>query len=195
MMKLENFPLGFAENALEPFMSARTVSFHHGRHLAAYIANLEGLAKGTKYEGMPLKDAIKESAHDAGAKKIFNNAAQAFNHDFFFKSLCPPGKRGEFPDKIAKAFGSEADFKAKFKEAAMGVFGSGWAWLVLDGKDLKIITTANADTPIAHGTTPVITLDVWEHAYYLDYQNRRAEYADAFLDNIANWDFARENIG
>ncbi|MDR3126651.1 MAG: superoxide dismutase [Rickettsiales bacterium] len=195
MMKLENFPLKFPENALEPFMSAKTMSFHYGRHMAAYITNLENLAKGTKYEGMELEQTIKESAHDVNAKKIFNNAAQALNHDFFFKSLRAPGAKGSFPAEIARAFGSEADFKAKFKEAAMGVFGSGWAWLVRDGKELRITTTANADTPIAHGTRPIITLDVWEHAYYLDYQNRRAEYADAFLGHLANWEFAARNLG
>lgn len=191
MYSLTQFPLPYDREALAPYMSGTTLDFHHGRHLATYISTLNDLIADTEYAGMPLNEIIVQAANH-GAQKIFNNAAQVFNHNFFFHCL----RRGEgrIPDEIASAFGGADNFRTEFKKAASGVFGSGWAWLVRDGDEIKIITTANADTPIAHGMRPLLTLDVWEHAYYLDYQNRRADFIDAFLDHLINWDFVLENM-
>lgn len=193
MYSLNQFPLQFSESALEPYMSAETLNCHHGKHLATYIKNLNDLSAGTEYADMPLYDIIIKSVADNNAKKIFNNAAQVFNHDFFFKCMTVNGG-GNVPDEIADAFGDVNKFITEFKAAAAGVFGSGWAWLVRDNGQIKIMTTANADTPIAHGIKPLMALDVWEHAYYLDYQNRRADFIDAFLSHLINWDFVRENM-
>lgn len=189
MYTLSQFPLPYATDELAPYMSAQTLEYHHGRHLATYIKNLNDLIADTPYAAMPLMQIIRTSS---GA--TFNNAAQVFNHDFFFHCLRPAGG-GEIPAKIADQFGGADNFRARFKSAALSVFGSGWVWLIIDtdGK-IKITTTANADTPIAHGGTPLMTLDVWEHAYYLDYQNRRAEFIDVFLDRLVNWDFVLENV-
>lgn len=192
MFALNQFPLQFAEDALAPYMSAQTLNCHHGKHLATYIKNLNDLSAGTRYADMPLMEIITESARDDAAKKIFNNAAQVFNHDFFFKCLTPNGG-GEIPREITDVFGGADHFVSEFKTAAAGVFGSGWAWVVRDGDAIRIMTTANADTPVAHGITPLLALDVWEHAYYLDYQNRRADFIDAFLAHMVNWDFVRSN--
>lgn len=193
MFSLSQFPLPYDTASLAPHMSAQTLEFHHGRHLATYIKNLNDLIVGTRYESMPLEEIIRVSAGDKSAQKIFNNAAQVFNHNFFFNCLhaCCTGL---MPDEIADAFGGAEKFREQFAAAAAGVFGSGWAWLVRDGGELKIITTANADTPIAHGMQPILTLDVWEHAYYLDYQNRRTDFIAAVMDHIINWDFVRENL-
>lgn len=193
MFALNQFPLQFAEDALAPYMSAQTLNCHHGKHLATYIKNLNDLSAGTRYADMPLMEIIAEAARDDAAKKIFNNAAQVFNHDFFFKCLTPNGG-GEIPREITDVFGGADNFIAEFKTAAAGVFGSGWAWVVRDGDAIRIMTTANADTPVAHGITPLLALDVWEHAYYLDYQNRRADFIDAFLAHMVNWDFVRSNM-
>lgn len=193
MFSLTQFPLHFSESALAPYMSSDTLNCHHGRHLATYIKNLNDLSDGTEYADMPLIEIIKKSANDTGAKKIFNNAAQVFNHDFFFRCIMPNGG-GNVPDEIANSFGGADKFIAEFSSVASGVFGSGWVWLVRDGDEIKIMATANADTPIAHGITPLMTLDVWEHAYYLDYQNRRADFINAFLSHLVNWDFVRENM-
>lgn len=193
MFALNQFPLQFAEDALAPYMSAQTLNCHHGKHLATYIKNLNDLSAGTRYADMPLMEIITESARDDAAKKIFNNAAQVFNHDFFFKCLTPNGG-GEIPREITDVFGGADNFIAEFKTAAAGVFGSGWAWVVRDGDAIRIMTTANADTPVAHGITPLLALDVWEHAYYLDYQNRRADFIDVFLAHMVNWDFVRSNM-
>ncbi|GHT57573.1 superoxide dismutase [Bacteroidia bacterium] len=185
MFSLDQFPLNFAHDALAPFISEQTIDFHYGKHFDAYIKNLNSLILGTKYDNMSLIEIVQNSDG-----KIFNNAAQAFNHDFFFKCLTP--KPTKMPDQVA---GSFADFNKEFSDAAMSVFGSGWAWLVKDGDKLKIETSANADTPIAHGKKTLLTLDVWEHAYYLDYQNRRVEFVNAFLIHLVNWDFVSENLG
>lgn len=193
MFALNQFPLQFAEDALAPYMSAQTLNCHHGKHLATYIKNLNDLSAGTRYADMPLMEIITESARDDAAKKIFNNAAQVFNHDFFFKCLTPNGG-GEIPREITDVFGGADNFIAEFKAAAAAVFGSGWAWVVRDGDAIRIMTTANADTPVAHGITPLLALDVWEHAYYLDYQNRRADFIDVFLAHMVNWDFVRSNM-
>ena len=193
MFSLNQFPLQFAENELVPYMSEQTLKCHHGRHLATYIKNLNDLITATKYADMPLIEIIKKSANDDSAKKIFNNAAQVFNHDFFFRCLAPRGGGAPIAE-IANAFDGADNFKSEFKSAAIGLFGSGWTWVIYDKGTFKITTTANADTPIAHGMTPILALDVWEHAYYLDYQNRRVDFIDAFLNNMVNWDFVKKNI-
>ncbi|MCL2538450.1 MAG: superoxide dismutase [Alphaproteobacteria bacterium] len=176
---IENYPLPFARDGLEPYMSVRTVDFHYDRHLGTYIKNLNDLIAGTKFESMTLEEIVRESDG-----KIFNNAAQVFNHNFFFAKL-KKDSGTKIPSHITDTF---KDFNSEFKAAALGIFGSGWAWLVDDNGTLKIITTANGDTPIAHGMKPLLCLDVWEHAYYLDYQNRRGDFVDAFLNHLVNWD-------
>ena len=193
MFSLTQFPLQFSEKALMPYMSEETLQCHHGKHLATYIKNLNDLIVGTEYEAMPLDEIIIKSAAAQDAKKIFNNAAQVFNHNFFFRCLSPNGG-GNIPEVISKAFGDKEKLVTEFKSAAAGLFGSGWAWLVKDNNTLKIMTTTNADTPIAHGIVPIMALDVWEHAYYLDYQNRRADFIEAFLKHLVNWKFVLENM-
>lgn len=193
MFSLEEYPLGFESSALEPYMSSATINFHHGKHLDTYIKNLNGMISGTDYELMELHDIIKKSATDTNGKKVFNNAAQVYNHEFFFR--CMARDNGSvFPEKLVNAFGSKEKFFEEFKAAALGQFGSGWAWLVNDKGTLKIMTTSNADTPIAHGMKPALALDVWEHSYYLDYQNKRGDYIDAFLNHLVDWNFVAAHI-
>jgi Fe-Mn family superoxide dismutase len=188
--------LPYAENALEPAISSKTVSFHHGKHHKAYVDKLNELVAGTSYEGMPLEEVVKRAAKSEKDKAIFNNAGQAWNHDFYWKSMAPKGDEptGRIKDLLQSSFGGLKEFKEAFTKAAVARFGSGWAWLVKgnDGK-LKITTTSNADSPLAHGETPILTADVWEHAYYLDYQNRRPDHIKAWLDKLANWSFAEKN--
>ncbi len=194
MFSLQQFPLPFAPDALAPYMSAETVGYHYGRHLDTYIKKLNELIGGTEYARLGLGDIIMRSARDEHGQKIFDNAAQVFNHAFFFQGLrrdCPR----EMPEQIADAFGGADKFRAEFRDHAASVFGSGWTWLVIDGDTLRIIDTKNADTPMVHNMRPILTLDVWEHAYYLDYQNRRAEYIDAFLDHMINWCWVGQNLG
>jgi Fe-Mn family superoxide dismutase len=190
--------LPYAENALEPVISGKTISFHHGKHHAAYVDKLNELIAGTPYDGMPLEEVVKVSAKSEKDRAVFNNAGQAWNHDFYWKSMSAEGGEpgGPIKDALQSSFGGLKEFKEAFAKAAVGQFGSGWAWLV-KGKDgkLKITTTSNADTPIAHGETPLLTADVWEHAYYLDYQNRRPDHIKAWLDKLANWTFAEKNFG
>lgn len=193
MFALSQFPLPYAQDALAPYISEQTLHYHHGAHVATYIKNLNDLIAGTKYADMPLIEIIRESKKN-NDKKIFNNAAQVYNHDFFFHCMTPDAKKMRIPVKISEAFGGEDAFRQEFRTAALSVFGSGWTWLVTDGANYKIITTANAETPVTDGMRPLLTLDVWEHAYYLDYQNRRGEFIDAFLDNLVNWDFVAENM-
>ena len=192
MFSLSQFPLPYAENALAPYISAETLNYHHGKHVATYIKNLNDLITDTEYANMPLNDIVKASV--GKDQKVFNNAAQVYNHNFFFNSLRPAGTEMSVPAELAAAFGGPDALKKQFKDAALSVFGSGWAWIVRDGGEYKIITTANADTPLAHGMTPIFTIDVWEHAYYLDYQNRRADFIDAVWDKLANWEFVKENM-
>lgn len=185
-------PLPFAKDALEPHMSAETFSFHHEKHHNAYVTNLNKLIEGTEFENKSLEDIIK---HSSGG--IFNNAAQVWNHTFFWHSLSPKGggkPSGALADKINNDFGSFDKFVEEFKNAGATQFGSGWAWLVLDNGKLKIEKTPNAETPLTKGQTPLLTLDVWEHAYYLDFQNRRPDFISTFLDKLANWEFAAENF-
>ena len=189
--------LPWAENALEPVISAKTISFHYGKHHKTYVENANKLIVGTELADLPLDQIVRATAGKADRVGIFNNAAQAWNHDFYWKSLKPKGG-GEPPaalkSKIDAAFGSVDAFRKELSNAAVQQFGSGWAWVVLDGDKLKIVKTGNADTPIAHGQKPLLTIDVWEHAYYLDYQNKRVDYANALIDKLANWEFAAENL-
>ncbi len=190
--ELPNLP--FASDALEPHISANTLSFHHGKHHNTYVTNLNNLVGDTDKN---LEDIIRESAGDPGKAGVFNNAAQVWNHTFYWNSMKPGGggaPSGGVASGIDAAFGSLDKFKEEFKNAAVTQFGSGWAWLVVDGGTFKIVKTANADTPIVGGQIPLITCDVWEHAYYLDFQNRRPDYAQAFLDHLVNWDFAASNL-
>ena len=190
--------LPYEENALEPVISARTLLFHHGKHHAGYVAKLNELVEGTPYGGRPLDEVVTRTAKDPAAKSIFNNAAQAWNHDFYWRSMRPKGggkPGGTLGGAIERDFGGLAEFRTAFAKAAAGEFGSGWAWLVADkAGTLKIATTDDADTPIVRGEKPLLTIDVWEHAYYLDYQNRRPDYIAAWLDKLINWEFAERNF-
>jgi Fe-Mn family superoxide dismutase len=196
-MAFDLSPLPYAETALEPYISAQTLGFHHGKHHATYVKVLNDLIAGTPLASASLEDIIKTTAKDDSKKKIFNNAAQVWNHDFFWKSMAPPAgsaPSGALLKALESAFGSVKDFNEAFKTAALGQFGSGWAWLVKKGDTLEITTTGNADLPLVHGQTALVTCDVWEHAYYLDYQNRRADFVEAFLIHLINWDFVAANF-
>jgi Fe-Mn family superoxide dismutase len=190
--------LPYAENALEPIITAKTISFHYGKHHKTYVDNLNKFIEGTEFADLPLEKIITGAAGKADKVAIFNNAAQVWNHTFFWKSL-KPGGGGEPPaalkQKIETAFGSVDACKKELANMAVSQFGSGWAWLVLDGGTLKVVKTANADCPLTAGMKPLLTIDVWEHAYYLDYQNRRADYVNAVLDKLINWEFALQNAG
>ena len=190
--------LPYADNALEPIISAKTISFHYGKHHKGYIDNLNKLVEGTEFADMPLEKIIAATAGKADKTKIFNNAAQAWNHAFYWHSLKPKG--GGEPASVLKkeieaSFGSMDVCKKELMTVATTQFGSDWAWLVMDGNKLKVVKTANADLSLTKGMKPLLTIDVWEHAYYLDYQNRRADYVNAVLDKLINWDFAAENLG
>jgi Fe-Mn family superoxide dismutase len=191
-------PLPYAANALEPVISANTISFHYGKHHKAYIDNLNKLIEGTDLAGIPLEKIITATAGKSDKVAIFNNAAQAWNHAFYWQSLKPNGG-GEPPaalkQKIDSSFGSVDACKKELAAAATGQFGSGWVWLVLDGGKLKVVKTSNADNPMTQGMKPLLTIDVWEHAYYLDYQNRRADYVSAVIEKLINWQFAADNLG
>ena len=190
--------LPYEQNALEPYITARTISFHYGKHHQTYVDNLNKLVTGTPWAApCPLDKVIQESAGMADKMAVFNNAAQVWNHTFFWKSLKAGGNRlpsGRLLDLIGKSFGNFEEFKNLFLSTAVAQFGSGWVWLVQEGDTLKISKTSNADTPIAHGQTALLTCDVWEHAYYLDYQNRRKDFVQAFLDHLANWEFAASRL-
>jgi len=194
-VQLPNLP--YAETALEPHYSAKTISFHYGKHHKAYVDNLNKLTPGTPLDGKSLEDIVMASAGDASRVGVFNNSAQVWNHTFFWSCMKPGGggrPTGEVARRIDQAFGSYEKFAEQFKATAVGRFGSGWGWLVLDGGGLKIVSTANADTPMASKQTALLTVDVWEHAYYLDYQNRRPDFVQAFLDHLVNWDFVAGNL-
>ncbi len=189
--------LPYPETALEPHYSAKTIGFHYGKHHKAYVDNLNRLIAGTALEGKTVEEIVMASAGDASRTAIFNNAAQVWNHTFFWNCMKPAGggrPQGEIARRIEQAFGSYEGFAEQFKAAAVGRFGSGWGWLVLDGGSLKILSTANADTPMAGKQTALLTVDVWEHAYYLDYQNRRPDFVQAFLDQLVNWNAVAENL-
>ncbi|MBU1369990.1 MAG: superoxide dismutase [Bacteroidetes bacterium] len=189
--------LPYADNALASVISANTVAFHYGKHHMGYVDNLNKLIAGTELAYLPLEKIITETTGKVGKTAIFNNAAQAWNHTFYWRSLRPKGG-GEPPavlkQKIEASFSTLDACKKELATAATTQFGSGWTWLVLDGNKIKVVKTSNADVPITTGMKPLLTIDVWEHAYYLDYQNRRADYVNAVLDNLINWDFAAENL-
>ena len=190
-------PLPWDESALAPVISARTIGLHYGKHHLAYVEKLNELVAGTRYAEMPLEHVIAATVGDKDAQKIFNNAAQAWNHTFFWSCL-RPGAGSEPPRGIAKSiesdFGGYAEFRDQFSKAAVECFGSGWAWLVQRGEKLEILATSNAATPITMGATPLLAIDLWEHAYYLDYENRRPEFVEAVIDRLLNWEFAAEQL-
>ncbi|WP_244986048.1 superoxide dismutase [Chromobacterium violaceum] len=190
-------PLPYADNALEPVISARTIGFHYGKHHKAYLDNLNKLIAGRDYADLPLEDILTRSFGPAGDAAVFNNAAQLWNHTFYWRSMRPKG--GGIPpqglrEKIEASFGSVDACKQQLAGAAISQFGSGWAWLVQDGDKLRVVKTGNADNPLTSGLTPLLNVDVWEHAYYLDYQNRRADYVNAVLDKLIDWEFAQRNL-
>lgn len=185
-------PLPYAKDALAPVISADTLEFHHDKHHNAYVTNANKLIAGTELEKLDLEAIIQKTAGDAGKAGIFNNAAQVWNHSFYWKCMRPGGggrPRGPIAARIEAAFGGAEKFLEEFKNAGATQFGSGWAWLVLNGGKLQVVKTPNADTPITKGLKPLLVVDVWEHAYYLDYQNRRPDYLTAFVDKLINWDF------
>ena len=190
--------LPYAESDLAPVISANTIGFHYGKHHSGYVDKLNGMIGGTDFADMKLEEIVKSSAGKPDKAGVFNNAAQIYNHTFYWNSLKPGGggkPGGAIAGLIDDSFGGYDKFKEEFANAAATQFGSGWAWLVKDGSKLKIVKTANAETPLTTSAKPVLTLDVWEHAYYLDYQNKRPAYIDAVIDKLLNWDFANQNIG
>jgi Fe-Mn family superoxide dismutase len=190
--------LPYADTALAPVISAQTIGFHYGKHHKGYVDNLNKLIQGTDLADASLEQIVKATAGAADKTAIFNNAAQVWNHTFYWNSLNPAGgaPSGKLAVAIETGFGGLDGLKKALKDAAVGQFGSGWAWLVVDAEGkLKVVKTGNADTPLTQGLKPLLTVDVWEHAYYLDYQNRRADYVQAVLDKLLNWNFAAQNYG
>jgi Fe-Mn family superoxide dismutase len=191
-------PLPYADNALDPVITAHTMGFHYGKHHKTYVDNLNKLVAGTEFAGLALEQVIAGSAGKADKVGIFNNAAQIWNHTFYWHSMKPHGG-GEPPavlkQKIEAAFGGLDGCKKELATAATTQFGSGWAWLVVDAGALKVVKTGNADLPMTKGMKALLCIDVWEHAYYLDWQNRRADYVNAVLDKLVNWGFAADNLG
>ena len=191
-MAFELPPLPYAQDALAPHISAETLEYHYGKHHQTYVTNLNKLVDGTEFENASLEDVIMKS--DGG---MFNNSAQVWNHTFYWNSMSPNGggePSGAVADAINSAFGSYSDFADKFAEAATTQFGSGWAWLVDNGSGLEIMKTANADLPMKHGAKALLTIDVWEHAYYIDYRNARPNYIKTFVESLVNWDFVASNM-
>ena len=190
--------LPYAIDALTPHISAETLKFHHGKHHAGYVAKLNGMVEGQAMAKDSLEDIVRATAGDVSKAGIFNNAAQIWNHTFYWQSMTPKGggkPSGDLAAMIDRDFGSLDDFKTSFAEAGATQFGSGWAWLVVKNGKLGVRKTLNAETPLTEeGVTPLLTMDVWEHAYYLDFQNRRPDYISAFLEHLVNWDFAAANL-
>ena len=196
MITLPGLP--YVKDALAPAISATTLEFHYGKHHRAYVDNLNKLIAGTELADADLETIVRKVAGDPARAGIFNNAAQVWNHSFYWKCLKPGGggaPSGAVAAKIDAAWGGYEKFAEELKNAGVTQFGSGWAWLVVEGGRLKITKTANADTPVAHGIRPLLTIDVWEHAYYLDYQNRRPDYLSAVIAHLINWDFVNANLG
>ena len=196
-MAFELPPLPYPKNALEPHTSAQTLDFHHGKHHQAYVTNLNNMVKGSPMENQSLEEIIRATAKDSSKVGIFNNAAQVWNHTFFWNCMKPNGggnPSGDIAQAIDRDLGGLAKFKEDFKAAAVGQFGSGWAWVAASGGKLSITKTPNAVNPLSEGQTALLTCDVWEHAYYLDYQNRRPDFVQAFLDHLINWDFVAQNL-
>lgn len=190
-------PLPWAENALDPVISSRTIGLHYGKHHRTYVTKLNELIAGTRYAGMALERVITESAASDKDRRIFNNAAQVWNHTFFWNCLRPGGggkPSGALASRIDADLGGHDRFKQEFAKAAVDTFGSGWAWLADRNGKLEIMSTSNADNPLTKGATPILTIDVWEHAYYVDYENRRPEFVAAVIDKLLNWDFAQQQL-
>lgn len=189
--------LPFEKNALEPYIRSQTLEYHYGKHHSAYVTNTNNFIAGTPLENESLENIIRLTSGDPKKIALFNNAAQVWNHTFYWHSLSPNGgslPRGAIAAYIDRDFGSYADFSKALKEMASGLFGSGWIWLVVENGKLSLQKTSNADTPIAHGVKPLLCIDVWEHAYYLDYKNARADYVNSLIDHLINWDFANKNL-
>jgi len=196
-MAFELAPLPYDPASLEPYISATTMNLHHDKHLATYVSNLNKLIDGTPLASKSLEEIILTAAGDPEKVGVFNNAGQMWNHNMFWDCLSAQGggaPSGELAERLTADFGSVDAFKDEFKAAALGQFGSGWAWLVADKGTLKVMKTSHADLPLADGQTALFNLDVWEHAYYVDYQNRRADYVQAVLDRLINWSFVAENL-
>ncbi len=189
--------LPYPKNALADVISERTLEFHHGKHHAAYVTNANKLIAGTELDGLDLEAIIHKVAGDSAKAGVFNNAAQVWNHTFYWNCMKPGGggrPTGPIAARIDADLGGYDKFVEEFKNAAVTQFGSGWAWLVLRDGKLAVTKTANADTPLAHGCTALLTVDVWEHAYYLDFQNRRPDYVATFIDRLINWDFVNSRL-
>ena len=199
MSNFELMPLPYELNGLAPHISENTMKLHHGKHYTTYVNNLNQLLSGSNLANKTLEEIIQLTCGKEDKKAIFNNAGQVFNHEFYFKSITPNGGGKPYEKtmkRISADFGSYEQFYQQFKEASTTLFGSGWVWLVLDPEDdhMKIVQTFNADSPITKGQKPLLTLDVWEHAYYLDHNNRRADYVSTFLNSLVNWEFVDKNI-
>jgi Fe-Mn family superoxide dismutase len=195
IMKLELPELPFAKDSLAPHMSSETLDFHHGKHHNAYVVKGNELLEDAGIDADNLEDLVKKCAEKGGP--LFNNVGQHYNHSFFWNSISPNGggtPSGELAAAIDASFGSFDNFKTEFVNGGVGQFGSGWVWLVADGDALKVVKSANAETPLTDGLKPLLVCDVWEHAYYLDFQNRRPDFLASFIDNLANWDFANQNL-
>lgn len=196
-MAFELPALPYAKDALAPHISEETLDFHYGKHHNTYVVNLNKLVEGTENENKSLEDLIKASAGDASKAGVFNNAAQIWNHTFYWNCMKPNGggkPSGKVLEMIEAAFGSYDKFREEFKNACVTQFGSGWGWLVLDGDKMAIMKTPNADLPMAHGKKALLTCDVWEHAYYIDFRNRRPDYVDTFLDHLVNWEWVESQL-
>lgn len=190
--------LPYEMDALAPYINKETLEFHYGKHHNAYVVNANKLLEGTDLAKEDLDSVIKTAANDASLGGLFNNAAQVWNHSFYWNCMKPGGgglPSGPIADKLTSDFGAYETFVEQFKNAGATQFGSGWAWLILKDGRLEIMKTPNADTPIAKGLKPLLTVDVWEHAYYLDYQNRRPDYLSAFVEHLINWDFVNSQMG
>jgi len=195
IMKLELPELPFAKDSLAPHMSSETLDFHHGKHHNAYVVKGNELLEDAGIDADNLEDLVKKCAEKGGP--LFNNVGQHYNPSFFWNSISPNGggtPSGELAAAIDASFGSFDNFKTEFVNGGVGQFGSGWVWLVADGDALKVVKSANAETPLTDGLKPLLVCDVWEHAYYLDFQNRRPDFLASFIDNLANWDFANQNL-
>jgi superoxide dismutase, Fe-Mn family len=197
MMAFELPRLPYPKDGLEPHMSSRTLEFHHGKHHQTYVTTLNKLVGGTPFASQSLEEIIRATANDESKAQTFNNAGQVWNHTFFWNCMRPRGGGKPSVDvlkRIEHAFGGFAKFTQEFKQAATSQFGSGWAWLVLDGGALKVTKTADAVNPLSQGQTALLACDVWEHAYYLDFQNRRPDFVQTFLDHLVNWDFVAKTL-
>ena len=195
-MTITQTPLPYDQKALEPYLSAETLSYHFDKHHRGYVDKLNKLIDGTPYAGLSVEDIVIKAREDA-ATDILNNALQAWNHEFQWESMSPNGgviPDGRIKELVEDSFGDLDSFKKRFRGAAVSHFGGGWVWLVLDGPKLRILTTVNAESPVGTNLLPLMTLDVWEHAYYIDYRNERARYVDTFLDKLVNWKFAAANL-